>query len=227
MIENFLNQIDISEIIRVFSSGDTIEKIGYILVISFVAIRILADTSIGKKIYLDKVYNFIISIIEKLPILRQLISKIFAVFVALNYKKGQQIVLKYAPLLFYYIENLKETGEIQKLKVKKFEIFKQELIKELQKSGVIPTEEIISFADKVVGSMHTFTKREIPNQNALASKGVKDKEAPLAFFNEVVNIISDTPKVASNIFVSIGLAVSKFVVNLLFSKSKVEKELNR
>lgn len=133
------------------------EIILYSFLLSLSIMRLLYNTNIGKKLKIPQIYDFLtITLPSKIPVLKEIISLLIKIFEILNYKKGKDIILKYTPIFFFAVENLK--NEMQGKIKDKFEIFSQKLKEELEKEGIIFSDDLKNFAKNVVDSLHTSTK---------------------------------------------------------------------
>lgn len=195
------------------------EIILYSFLLSLSIMRLLYNTNIGKKLKIPQIYDFLtITLPSKIPVLKEIISLLIKIFEILNYKKGKDIILKYTPIFFFAVENLK--NEMQGKIKDKFEIFSQKLKEELEKEGIIFSDDLKNFAKNVVDSLHTSTKGIQQIIEVGKNSRIIDLNKSVEFAQKIFENLKDPIIISAiNNFLS---PIIKSLISILFP-SKIKK----
>lgn len=195
------------------------EIILYSFLLSLSIMRLLYNTNIGKKLKIPQIYDFLtITLPSKIPVLKEIISLLIKIFEILNYKKGKDIILKYTPIFFFAVENLK--NEMQGKIKDKFEIFSQKLKEELEKEEIIFSDDLKNFAKNVVDSLHTSTKGIQQIIEVGKNSRIIDLNKSVEFAQKIFENLKD-PVIISAIN-NFLFSIIKSLISILFP-SKIKK----
>lgn len=125
------------------------DEIITIITLFLTGLRVLASSSIGKSIYLDRVWSIIMKIISALPLLENVVQSLYKLFDNLAFEKGKKVIDEYAFKVFAYVEQVSKRLEMKgedKMNMFLREIEKLPFVRELPEPV---KSQLIGYARKV------------------------------------------------------------------------------
>lgn len=140
------------------------ERIGEVVLLVLLAFRILGNFK-----FFSKYYQFIMKVIEILPILGEILESLKKIANKANYVKAVEIINKISPVLFKAAEDAQRMEEIENKK----EYFLSKIVEILKQNNITINQDILDYAELVTKALHEELRKkknvtEVPSASKLS-----------------------------------------------------------